>query len=176
MKETTKSNIRRAKDPSFWNNVLRGSVIDIGCGDDQLKVGTFAIESVKTFDRQDGDANAITRYIRQQYDTVYSSQCLEHVWNPHGCMLMWWSLVKPGGHMVITVPDFDLYEQGVFPSRWNTDHKWTFTLNIENIQCIRMDYLALSLPNAEVLQCGVIDTNYNRNLKDVDQTLGDVES
>ena len=27
----------------------------------------------------------------------------------------------------MVVPDEDMYEQGVFPSTWNNDHKWTFT-------------------------------------------------
>ncbi len=28
----------------------------------------------------------------------------------------------------MTVPEEDLYEQGVWPSRFNPDHKWTFTI------------------------------------------------
>ena len=30
--------------------------------------------------------------------------------------------------MIVTVPDEDLYEQGVFPSTYNSDHKWTFSV------------------------------------------------
>src|SRR6185312_3014562 len=37
--------------------------------------------------------------------------------------------IKRGGHLVISVPDEDLYEQGVWPSTFNTDHKITFTLS-----------------------------------------------
>ncbi len=32
------------------------------------------------------------------------------------------------GHLIVTVPDEDLYEQGVFPSTYNSDHKWTFSV------------------------------------------------
>jgi SAM-dependent methyltransferase len=41
----------------------------------------------------------------------------------------WIRVLKPGGHLVMLVPDEDLYEQGVFPSTFNTDHKWTFTIS-----------------------------------------------
>ena len=43
-------------------------------------------------------------------------------------MANWLRILKPGGHMVITVPDEDMYEQGIFPSTFNADHKWTFTI------------------------------------------------
>ena len=44
-------------------------------------------------------------------------------------ILEWWQLVKPGGHLILLVPDEDLYEQDIFPSRFNGDHKFTFTLS-----------------------------------------------
>ena len=34
----------------------------------------------------------------------------------------------PGGHLLCIAPDEDLYEQGVFPSTFNWDHKHTFTI------------------------------------------------
>ena len=38
-------------------------------------------------------------------------------------------MLEPGGHLIVTVPDEDLYEQGHFPSDYNRDHKWTFTIH-----------------------------------------------
>jgi hypothetical protein len=40
----------------------------------------------------------------------------------------WIRVVRPGGHLVVSVQDEDLYEQGVWPSRFNDDHKVSFTL------------------------------------------------
>ena len=48
--------------------------------------------------------------------------------DPRKTILDWWKLVKPGGYLFVVVPDEDLYEQGVFPSRFNNDHKATFTI------------------------------------------------
>ncbi len=41
----------------------------------------------------------------------------------------WLRVLKPGGHLVVTIPEEDLYEQGRFPSTFNLDHKWTFTIH-----------------------------------------------
>jgi len=40
----------------------------------------------------------------------------------------WIRVVKSGGFLIITVPDEDLYERGNWPSSFNPDHKWTFTI------------------------------------------------
>jgi hypothetical protein len=36
--------------------------------------------------------------------------------------------MKPLGFLIVTVPDEDLYELESWPSRFNPDHKWTFTI------------------------------------------------
>ena len=48
--------------------------------------------------------------------------------DPRSAIAQWWGLVKPGGVLFVIVPDEDLYEQGFWPSRFNCDHKWTFTI------------------------------------------------
>jgi O-methyltransferase len=49
----------------------------------------------------------------------------------------WICIVKPGGFLIITVPDEDLYEQGQWPSRFNSDHKWSFTIHKNRSQLPR---------------------------------------
>lgn len=102
--------------------ILNGRGIDIGCGADPVT------KNCVPFDMEQGDANHILDYITGEFDYVWSSHCLEHMREPEQCIQDWWKLVKPGGYMFIIVPDEDLYEQGVFPSRFNSDHKWTFTI------------------------------------------------
>jgi predicted SAM-dependent methyltransferase len=62
-------------------------------------------------------------------DFVASSHCLEHMVNPVYALARWFDVLKPGGHLAVTVPDFDLYEGGSWPSKYNADHKWKFTLS-----------------------------------------------
>jgi len=148
---------------------LRGSGIDIGCGNDPI------FPDVRCFDTEDGDANHITDYVKEQFDFVFSSHCLEHMLAPAAALHEWWSLVKDGGYMYIVVPDEDLYEQGQWPSRYNTDHKWTFTIFKEKSWSpvsINILDLIRELPNCQPIRIAVQDEHYDYSLKGVDQTHG----
>ena len=116
VRETSKTN--RHRSPEFFDVYLSGRVIDIGCGDD------LVVSWAEPFDKTEGDASAILSFRPPEtYDCVHSSHCLEHMENVPNALGQWWKLVKPGGHIIIVVPDEDLYEQGNFPSLFNQDHK-----------------------------------------------------
>src|SRR3990172_6697112 len=173
MRETSKSYLRRKQD-QFWNGVFKGTGIDIGSGDDPFRQAWFPrVTSIRSFDVGDGDAQYLSRHIKDTFDFVHSSNCLEHLTDPEKALQEWWSVLKQGGYLVFTVPDEDLYEQGIFPSLWNGDHKWTFTLWKEKSWCeksINIAKLISSLPDCQVVRVHVADTNYDHDLKGVDQT------
>jgi SAM-dependent methyltransferase len=156
MDETSKS--KRIWGPLEWS-VLRGTGIDIGCGPDPVT------SEVRKFDVEDGDANEITKYVREIFDFVYASHCLEHMHQPKEALLEWWKLMKPGGHIFFIVPDEDLYEQGIFPSRFNPDHKATFTVSKrESWSPVSLNVLdlALSLPDSQLVNLQLQDHGYDR--------------
>ena len=143
------------------SEILSGHGIDIGCGPDPIA------KNCVPFDIEQGDANHILDYINEQFDYVWSSHCLEHMKNPEQCVKDWWSLVKPGGYMFLIVPDEDLYEQGVFPSRFNVDHKWTFTISKQKSWSpvsINVTDLVNSLSTVENYSIRLQDLNYDRKL------------
>lgn len=142
--ETRKAFDRRAA-LGWFDKYLVGSGIDIGCGPDVLTSpqqlphrgpdtpDTSKIDFSKPFicrgwDWESGDAQYMKGVDDNIYDFVYSSHCLEHMVDPSVALQNWWRILKPGGHLVIVVPDEDLYEQGVWPSRGNGDHKTTWTV------------------------------------------------
>jgi SAM-dependent methyltransferase len=158
MKESSKSQL-------YWGElekrVVRGQGIDIGCGPDPVT------PNVRRFDLEDGDANIISRHVKDVFDFVYSSHCLEHMHNPRSTILDWWKLVKPGGYLFVVVPDEDLYEQGVFPSRFNSDHKATFTIcktKSWSSKSINVLELANSLPGGKIVSLELQDRGYDRSL------------
>jgi SAM-dependent methyltransferase len=159
MKEATKS---KAHWGELEWSVLSGEGIDIGCGSDPV------IPSVQRFDFEDGDANCPSQYLsNKQFDFVFSSHCLEHMQDPAKTLLDWFSLVKPGGFLFFIVPDEDLYEQGVFPSRFNSDHKATFTISKVRSWSPRsynVFDLARSLPEAEIVKLALNDIGYDRGV------------
>ena len=151
------------KTKQIWGklerSVLQGKGIDIGCGPDPVT------PDVRRFDIEDGDANEITKYVSDQFDFVYSSHCLEHMKDPSSALKEWWKLVRPGGHLVFLVPDEDLYEQGVFPSRFNSDHKSTFTISkAQSWSAVSVNVidLARSLPASEIVSIQLHDHGYDR--------------
>jgi hypothetical protein len=48
--------------------------------------------------------------------------------NPRAGLSNFLRVLKPGGFIVSTVPDSGLYEQARWPSRFNPDHKVSWTL------------------------------------------------
>jgi SAM-dependent methyltransferase len=153
------------KAQAHWGAVeklaTQGNGIDIGCGPDPVT------PSGRRFDLEHGDANVVSQYVKEQFDFVYSSHCLEHMHDPRMTILDWWKLVKPGGYLFVVVPDEDLYEQGVFPSRFNDDHKATFTIAKSKSwspKSINVLELANSLPGGQLVSLQLQDHGYDRRL------------
>ncbi|MBF0613874.1 MAG: tetratricopeptide repeat protein [Magnetococcales bacterium] len=132
MHEQSKAAKRRFNDGGFHQRWFVGHGIDIGGKPDPLSQyqGIFrGIRSVRIWDLEDGDAQYMPNVADASYDFVHASHSLEHMVDVHEALHHWIRIVKPGGHLVITVPDEDLYEQGHWPSRFNADHKWSFTIH-----------------------------------------------
>lgn len=177
MREASKAILRRLADSRFANRYFVGEGIDIGCGPDPVSLYAELFPrmgAVRPWDMPDGDAQLLQGVADESFDFVHSSHCLEHMRDPREALKNWYRVLKPGGYLVITVPDEDLYEQGVFPSRFNTDHKWTFTLykqaswSSKSINVLEL-FKVLDMP--QVLKVELLDASYRYQLPPIDQTL-----
>ena len=178
MKECSKSIARRLSDPNFSNRYFVGQGIDIGGKPDPLALyaGMFSrMQAVRTWDWEDGDAQQLASVADESLDFVHSSHCLEHLVDPREGLSHWFRVLKPGGHLVVTVPDEDLYEQGVFPSTFNRDHKWTFTIWKPVSWCDRsinvLDLVRELGARAELLRVEQLSATYRFDIPRYDQTL-----
>ena len=93
--------------------------------------------------------------------------------DPRKTILDWWKLIKPTGYLFVVVPDEDLYEQGVFPSRFNDDHKATFTMSKARSwspKSVNVLDLANSLPGGKLISLQLQDAGYDRNLTSFGRT------
>jgi len=178
MKECSKSISRRLASPGFINNYFVGNGLDIGGKPDPLSlyIELFCqMKTVRTWDWEDGDAQYLNGVEDGEYDFVHSSHCLEHIVDPQEALVNWFRVVRPGGHLIITVPDEDLYEQGVFPSTFNKDHKWTFTIlkgkSWSDKSINVLDIVRTLGDAAEVLKIELLSATYRFNLPRYDQTL-----
>lgn len=131
MNETSKAIIRRMHDIRFANTYFKGRGIDIGCGPDPLSKFSQQfplMTELKPWDVPDGDAQLMASVPDNTFDFVHSSHCLEHLRDPYEAFDNWIRICKPGGYIITTIPDEDLYEQGVWPSTHNPDHKTSWTI------------------------------------------------
>lgn len=178
MKECSKSIQRRLADSNYLRRYFVGDGIDIGGKPDPLSLYKELfplVGHITTWDWEDGDAQYLSGIADNSLDFVHSSHCLEHLVDPHEGIRNWLRVVREGGHLVITVPDEDLYEQGVFPSTFNNDHKWTFTIFKDRSWSSRsiniIDLIRELGSAAEVIKVEQLSATYRFELPRFDQTL-----
>lgn len=178
MKECSKSIQRRLSDSNFMRRYFVGDGLDIGGKPDPLvlyKEFFPLMTDIRTWDWEDGDAQYLKGVADASLGFIHSSHCLEHLIDPVEGLRNWFRVVHEGRYLVVTVPDEDLYEQGVFPSTFNRDHKWTFTVfktkswSDRSINLI--DLIRELGPAAEVVKIEQLSANYRFELPRFDQTL-----
>lgn len=176
MFETRKAMQRRnleAKYDGFpWYEVFDGCGLDIGPESDPLP-------GAIPFQLNDGGGDDLTKFFPgAQLDFIHASNIAEHLINPVVGVASWISLLRPGGYLCMTVPDFLLYEGGVYPSRFNQGHRSTWstteTSSPAPIHCKLPEWFALHHPGLFIMRCQLITTNYDFSKKGehfVDQTF-----
>lgn len=174
MNESSKAMRRRAREAASgffpWRDVFKGKMLDAGCGPDKLPFADCI-----GFDTPDGDANHLSKYFPpESFDLVHGSHVLEHMINPQAALRDWLTLVKPGGYVVQTVPDVGAYENFTFPSRYNPDHRASFSM-IYRGSAFPIHYHIPTLLEsfndiAETLLARYVEVNYDWKRREVDQT------
>lgn len=154
---------------------LCGAVLDIGCGGDKIT------PEAKGWDKKDGDGQYLATLEDATFDTVFSSHFLEHLADPLVGLLNQWRVLKPGGYLICIVPDEDLYEQGVFPSKFNEDHKYTWTIHKDETwspASKNIVDLVRYLPKHKIVSVRIVDTGYDYTKREErsDQTAGGAEA
>jgi SAM-dependent methyltransferase len=176
LNETSKAEARRRRE-GWYDRYLVGDGIDIGCGADPITA------TCKRFDVADGDAQLLEGVPDGSFDWVYSSHCLEHVRDARQALSNWWRVLRPGGYLLLAVPDEDLYEQRAWPSVFNGDHKTSWTLHkSQSWSPVSQNLLGLllELPGHEIVSVRQIDHGYDRAALGgdelLDQTRGSAEA
>lgn len=177
MNEASKAIARRLHDVRFATRYFVGDGIDIGAGNDPVSLyGEFfpGMRELRAWDLPDGDAQLLADVADESFDFVHSSHCLEHMRDPKEALINWFRVLKPGGHLICMVPDEDLYEQGRFPSTFNDDHKWTFTLwksRSWSARTINLFELLQTLgSSAQPLKVELLDATFRYQWSRYDQT------
>lgn len=155
--ETKKSFERRIINNDF-EIFFKGKGIDIGCGKDPVKPDAIKHDSIFGDEALD-----LSKYENEEFDYVYSSHCLEHIEHTEWALNEWWRVLKKGGHLIVVVPEWTLYEKRIFPSQFNSDHKKLFNIDT-------MLYFSHTLKNSQLVRLQVNDLGFDYTDKVNDQT------
>lgn len=176
--EQSKAAKRRYNDGNFHSKYFRGAGIDIGAGNDCLLNVRHAfpgIDSVRNWDVIDGDGQYLESIDDNSYDFLHSSHSLEHMVDWQIALDNWVRVIVPGGYVIITVPEERMYEKQQWPSRFNNDHKWSFTLESNSTMPKTVNVLDLAKyinSKAVVEKIELMNQFYYTTINpDIDQTL-----
>lgn len=109
----------------------RGRGLDIGCGGFKAYehfIGVDNMHHAQEFgwqykpDMAIDDAMKLDVFASQSMDFVFSSHLLEHMPDPERTLREWWRVIKPGGYLVLYLPDDELYPK-MGTEGANPDHK-----------------------------------------------------
>jgi SAM-dependent methyltransferase len=168
-KETSKAR-RRRTESGFFERYFTGRGLDVGYG------GDLVVPNCQGWDVEHGDAHLLAGLDDAAFDFVYSSHLLEHLEDPPRALANWWRVLKPGGHLILYVPDRDLFERKArLPSDVSLDHKHFFLLDRDDSP----DTIGLvplvkrTLPGAEIVHQRICNDGYRRD--DIRKMLSDAE-
>jgi SAM-dependent methyltransferase len=178
MYECSKAVMRRVRDNRFAARYFVGDGIDVGAGEDPLHTYRELfprMTSCQPWEWSQGDGQLLAGVPDGSLDFVHSSHSLEHLDDPREALANWIRVLKPGGHIIILVPDEDLYEQGIFPSTFNPDHKNTFTIGKKDSWSPRsinvMELLSAFSHRLQVVKIELLDATFLHDVARCDQTM-----
>ncbi len=89
---------------------LAGRVADLGHGGCKILPDAVGVDFFK-YDDDDwiGDVRDLYFFAAQSFDAVYSSHCLEDLWDPRQALEEWSRILKVGGHLSLYLPLRDFY-------------------------------------------------------------------
>jgi SAM-dependent methyltransferase len=131
MNPSVLATLRRARDPAFIQHYFAGVGIDICARDEVLTPHARLfprISRVLWWDTAKGGMSMMSGRDDGSIDFVNAGHCLARELNPTQTLSRWLDLLKPGGYLVVTVPDEELYEKNRWPSPFDPEHRFSFTI------------------------------------------------
>lgn len=177
MYENTKATFLRWCQNRLYHQVFKGEGLHVHPGDDPLKAKNFPlVKSIKTVNLKNFNLKDDGLEELGEFDFILFTGLVGYENEPKEVIDHLLKNVKSKGHLILTVPDEDLYEQGTFPSIFNKGHKRTFSIHKQESwsgKHVNLIDVIDSIENASCRKIELIDTNYNYSLigTGVDQTV-----
>ncbi|RAU21544.1 SAM-dependent methyltransferase [Paramagnetospirillum kuznetsovii] len=178
MKEASKAMFRRLAQTDFATRYFVGQGLDIAAATDPIAQYSElfpAIKGVRLWDGIDGDAQYLTGLADNSFDFVHASHALQRMPDPREALRHWFRVLRPGGHLIVVVPDEDMYEQGFWPSRHNHGNRWTFTVfktkSWSPVSINLLEAVQVLGAQADIRRLEVLAAGFRHTLPRFDQSL-----
>ena len=160
MNETSKL-IEKRRALGIYDKYFVGSGLEIGGWNDPLIVDG---KPIKQHTLPDGSTHELP-FADGSFDFVYASHVLEHFKSPEVVLREWLRVARE--YVYFAVPDFFLYEKGIWPSKFNANHYSRFTVK-------SMEILLKWLEDVCTVEfCRIEDNGYDYAAgQRIDQTRG----
>ena len=160
---------RRVREGFYEKYIVGKKGIDIGCAKRAYSISSeVQLWDLKT--NPGGDATYMDSIDGHEYDYVLASHILEHLDDPKTAIKNWFRILKTGGHLIVCVPERDLFElKKELPSDFSRHHKWYFKLDQEDppVTLSLKKIIKSSLPkNAKIEYIKVCDEKWNPEVKE----------
>jgi predicted SAM-dependent methyltransferase len=109
----------------------RGKGLDLGCGPYKAFPHFIGVDDHTEYQDVDyrpdvrGRVLDLAMFADGRLDFVFSSHLLEHLDDTEAALREWWRVIRPGGHLVLYLPDKALYPN-IGEDGANPDHKHDF--------------------------------------------------
>lgn len=126
----TSQGLESRKICAFIVPYTRGRVLDVGCGNEVAWPHFVGVDNGHHFGRGAAtimvkDATDLSLFASGSWDSVFSSHTLEHIEDTRAALTEFWRVIRPGGHLVLYLPDKRHYPNIGEPGA-NTDHRHDF--------------------------------------------------
>lgn len=131
-----------------------GDGVDVGFGGDPIKPDTICMDLPKKYSNAGtmnqhlhGDCRCLYWFKDNVLDYVYSSHVLEDFSETKEIILEWLRVIKPGGNLVLFLPDEQLYREfcKLTNQRGNQHHVYS------NFSFIFLKDIFNTIPNVEII-------------------------
>jgi SAM-dependent methyltransferase len=162
---------RRVRE-GFFEKYFQGCGIDIGCGCFPITKENCRLYDISLNPKH--DASHMAEEKDESYDWVYSSHCLEHVDRPAEAVRNWWRILKPGGFLIVVVPDLVLFEKNRWPREKGYQHKFALSMGERPVPAhFSLFRLLDALPMSQIKYIRTGDDSFDY---DKGRGIGEIES
>jgi predicted SAM-dependent methyltransferase len=109
----------------YIRTYLQGNGVDLGAGHVKVKPEALGIDFGSNGHSWVGDVTQLIWFKDNVLDYVFSSHCLEHVIDDVCTLQEWLRVLKPGGWLVLYVPDDDIFDNKAMIETGEHKHVYT---------------------------------------------------